>query len=305
VAATAVVSDSSIAIAIISYNTAPLLRRCLTSVVAYTRGPVLVIDNHSTDGSAELVRREFAEVPLKVEENRGYGAAANRAIDELQTRYVLLLNADTELTSGAAEALAAYLDEHTTVGIAGPRLVTAAGIFDPSAHAFPRPLALLLQESGVKRLLRIGHRNEWRARSADWILGAALMIRREAFRAVGGFDEGYFLYQEEVDLCHRLRQAGWDVHYAPVATVLHVGGASTSQGLAENFGHFVRSTRRFARLRLSAASAAGVRAVLAAVLAGRLARDAPQLLWVHQNERREQLRARTAAWLRGLAALRE
>ena len=298
-------NDSAAGVAIISYNTAPLLRRCLTSVVAHARGPILVVDNGSSDGSAELVRHEFPKIPLRVQENRGFGAAGNRAIAELQTRYVLLLNADTELTSGALDALVTYLDNHAMVGVAGPRLVTAAGIFDPSAHAFPRPLALLLQESGVKRLFRLGHRNEWRARSADWILGAALAIRREAFLAVRGFDEGYFLYQEEVDLCHRLGEAGWEIHYAPVATVLHVGGASTSQRPAENFGHFVRSTRRFARLRLSRGSAAGVRAVLAAVLAGRLARDASQLVWVHQNERREQLRTRTAAWLHGLAALRD
>ena len=298
-------SDSSMGVAIISYNTAPLLRRCLTSVVAHARGPALVVDNESSDGSAELVRQEFPRIALRVQENRGYGAAANRAIAELQTRYVLLLNADTELTSGTLEALVTYLDNHATVGMAGPRLVTAAGIFDPSAHAFPRPLALLLQESGLKRLFRLGHRNEWRARSADWILGAALVIRREAFRAVGGFDEGYFLYQEEVDLCYRLQEAGWEIHYAPVATVLHVGGASTSQRRAENFGHFVRSTQRFARLRLSPASAVGVRAVLAAVLAGRLARDAAQLAWVHDDEGRERLRGRTAAWRRGLVVLRE
>ena len=298
-------SDSSMGVAIISYNTAPLLRRCLASVVAHGRGPILVVDNGSSDGSAELVRHEFPRIPLRVQENRGYGAAANRALAELQTRYVLLLNADTELTSGASEALLSYLDHHATVGLAGPRLVTAAGIFDPSALAFPRPLALLLQESGVNRLFRLGHRNEWRARSADWILGAALVIRREAFLAVGGFDEGYFLYQEEVDLCHRLRGAGWEIHYAPVATVLHVGGASTSQRPAENFGHFVRSTQRFAQLRLSRASAVGVRAVLAAVLTGRLARDAAQLAWVHDKERRERLRRQTAAWRRGLLVLRE
>jgi len=218
---------------------------------------------------------------------------------------VLLLNADTQLTPGAVEALAAYLDDHPAAAMAGPRLVTATGTYEPSAHRFPTPLALLLQESGVRRLLGLGRRNEWHPRPVDWILGAALAIRREAFDAVGGFDETYFLYQEEVDLCFRLLAAGWETHYAPVATVLHVGGASTSQRAAETYGHFVRSTRRFARLRLSRSRAAGVRVVLAAVLAARLARDAAQLGWAHDRERRERLRGRTAAWLRGLAALRE
>jgi N-acetylglucosaminyl-diphospho-decaprenol L-rhamnosyltransferase len=295
-----------IGVAIVSYNTAPLLRRCLQSVVADTRGPVLVIDNRSPDGSAELVRREFPSVHLRAEEdNRGYGAAANLAVAQLGTRYVLLLNADTQLTPGAVEALAAYLDDHPAAAMAGPRLVTATGTYEPSAHRFPTPLALLLQESGVRRLLGLGRRNEWHPRPVDWILGAALAIRREAFDAVGGFDETYFLYQEEVDLCFRLLAAGWETHYAPVATVLHVGGASTSQRAAETYGHFVRSTRRFARLRLSRSRAAGVRVVLAAVLAARLARDAAQLGWAHDRERRQRLRGRTAAWLRGLAALRD
>ncbi len=293
-------------VAIVSYNTAPLLRRCLDSVVADTRGPVLVIDNRSTDGSPELVRREFPAVHLRAEtDNRGYGAAANLAVGELETRYVLLLNADTQLTLGAVEALTAYLDGHPAAALAGPRLATATGVYEPSAHRFPTPLALLLQESGIRRLLGLGRRNEWRSRPVDWVLGAALAIRRDAFEAVAGFDEGYFLYQEEVDLCHRLRAAGWETHYAPVATVLHVGGASTGQRAPETFGHYVRSTRRFARLRLPPSSAAGVRAVLAAVLAARLARDAAGLALVPDRQGRERLRGRTAAWRCGLAALRE
>jgi len=302
----AVVSEPAIGVAIVSYNTAALLRRCLESVVPDTRGPVLVVDNRSTDGSAELVGREFPSVRVRAEaENRGYGAAANLAVAELGTRYVLLLNADTELTPGTVEALAAYLDGHPTAAMAGPRIVTATGTYEPSAYRFPTPLPLLLYESGVRRTLGLGRRNEWRSRRVDWILGAVLAIRREAFDAVGGFDEAYFLYQEEVDLCYRLRAAGWEIHYAPVATVLHVGGASTSQRAAETFGQYVRSTQRFARLRLSRSRAAGVRVVLAAVLVARLAREAAQLAWARDRERREHLRRRIAAWRRGLAALRE
>jgi N-acetylglucosaminyl-diphospho-decaprenol L-rhamnosyltransferase len=298
------VSQVGIGVAIVSYNTAPLLRRCLESVVADTRGPVLVLDNKSTDGSGELVRREYPSVLLRIEQdNRGYGAGANIAIRELGTQHVLLLNADTQLTQGAVQALRTYLDEHPAVALAGPRLVTAAGTYEPSAHRFPTPLALLLQESGVRRFPGLARRKEWDARPVDWILGAALAIRREAFESVGGFDEGYFLYQEEVDLCFRLREAGWETHYAPVGTVLHVGGASTSQRAAETFEQFIRSTRRFARLRLSRSSAAGVRVVLAAVLTARLTRDVARLAWAFERGRRERLRRRIAAWRRGLAAL--
>jgi N-acetylglucosaminyl-diphospho-decaprenol L-rhamnosyltransferase len=299
-------SEPAIGVAIVNYNTAPLLRRCLTSVLADTTGPVVVVDNSSPDDSAELVRREFPGVRLLAEEdNRGYGAAANLAIGELDTRYVLLLNADTQLTPGTVGALAAYLDARPRVAMAGPRIVSVDGVHEPSARRFPTPMVLLLRESSIHRLLGGGRGKEWRPRSVDWVLGAALAVRREAFHVVGGFDEAYFLYQEEVDLCHRLRAAGWEIHYAPVATVVHLGGASTSQRAAETFGEFVRSTRRFARLRLSRSRAAGVRAVLAAVLVARLARESVHLASSRDRERRERIRGRIAAWRRGLAVLTE
>jgi N-acetylglucosaminyl-diphospho-decaprenol L-rhamnosyltransferase len=320
------VSEPAIGVAIVSYNTAPLLRRCLESVLADTTGPVLVVDNRSTDGSADLVRREFPSVRLRAEEgNRGYGAAANLAIGQLETRYVLLLNADTQLTPGTVEALAAYLDDHPAAAMAGPRIVNRGGTYEASAHRFPTPISLLLharwwpgpqsqpapdpsgdpQKSRLRQSLALPRPGEWRARQVDWILGAALAVRLEAFEAVRGFDEAYFLYQEEIDLCYRLRAAGWEIHYAPVATVLHVGGASTSQRAAETFGQFVRSTQRFARLRLSRPRAAGVSAVLAAVLVARLGLEAAQLAWARDRGRRERIRGRIAAWRRGLEVLRE
>jgi GT2 family glycosyltransferase len=313
-------------VAIVSYNTASLLQCCVRSVLADTTNPVLVVDNDSSDGSADLVRREFPTVQVRVEQsNRGYGAAANVAVAELGTPYVLLLNADTELTPGAVASLAAYLDEHPTVALAGPRIVNAAGTYEQSAHRFPTATSLLLharwwpgpqsssrvagnKQQADRRLGRLAmfrRRSEWHSRSVDWVLGAALAIRRDAFDGVNGFDEAYFLYQEEIDLCFRLRAAGWEVHYAPVATVLHVGGASTAQRAAETFGQFVRSTRRFARLRLSPGRAAGVRAVLGTVLITRLAIEAARLVGARDRERRARIRGRIAAWRRGLSVLRE
>jgi len=319
------VSDARMGVAIISYNTAALLRRCLQSVLTEATAPVLVVDNRSRDDSAELVRREFPSVRVRAEEeNHGYGGGANLALRELDTPYVLLLNADTELRPGAVGALTRYLDEHPHVAMAGPRIVNAAGAFERSAHPFPTPTSLLLHahwwpgpqarrpadspRRRKGRLLRwIGPSlgDEWRARPVDWILGAALAIRREAFQAVDGFDEAYFLYQEEIDLCFRLRAAGWETHYAPVATILHIGGASTSQAAADAFGHFVRSTQRFARLRLSPPRATGVRAVLATVLIGRLGLETLNLACARDGNRRERILGRMATWRRGLAVLSE
>jgi GT2 family glycosyltransferase len=311
-------------VAVVSYNTAALLRRCLHSIVADTNAPMLVVDNGS-DGSADIVRREFPTVRVRVEENRGYGAAANIAVTQLETPYVLLLNADTELTPRTLQALTRYLDQHPRVAIAGPRIVNAAGVYERSAHHFPTPTSLLLharwwpgpqsrpplapsgQPSWRRRVgsLLGSDRHEWRARRVDWVLGAALAIRQDAFTAVGGFDEAYFLYQEEIDLCYRLRAEGWEVHYAPTATVLHVGGASTSQRAIETFAQFVRSTQRFARLRFTRARAIGVQAVLGSVLLSRLALETARLASARDGTRRDRIRERAAAWRRGLAVLRE
>jgi GT2 family glycosyltransferase len=311
-------------VAVVSYNTAALLRRCLHSIVADTNAPMLVVDNGS-DGSADIVRREFPTVRVRVEENRGYGAAANIAVTQLETPYVLLLNADTELTPRTLQALTRYLDQHPRVAIAGPRIVNAAGVYERSAHHFPTPTSLLLharwwpgpqsrpplapsgQPSWRRRVgsLLGSDRHEWRARRVDWVLGAALAIRQDAFTAVGGFDEAYFLYQEEIDLCYRLRAEGWEVHYAPTATVLHVGGASTSQRAIETFAQFVRSTQRFARLRFTRARAIGVQAVLGSVLLTRLALETARLASARDGTRRDRIRERAAAWRRGLAVLRE
>ena len=293
-----------IGVAIVNYNAAWVLRRCLKSLADNAARPVVVIDNGSSDGSAELVRREFPDVDLRVEPNRGYGAGANLAVRLLATPYVLLLNPDTEVAPGTARALASYLEEHPYVAVAGPRLVNGEGVYEPSAHAFPTPISLLVQESGLSRRLGL-RRGEWQAGPADWVLGAAVAIRCAAFDAVGGFDEGYVLYQEEVDLCHRLRAVGWETHYAPVATVVHVGGVSTSRREAETFAQFVRSTQRFARLRLSRRRAVGVSVVLAAVLVARIARDTLQLALVRDRVRREKLRRRLARWLSGVSALRD
>jgi len=125
-------------VAVVSYNTAALLRRCLHSIVADTNAPMLVVDNGS-DGSADIVRREFPTVRVRVEENRGYGAAANIAVTQLETPYVLLLNADTELTPRTLQALTRYLDQHPRVAIAGPRIVNAPFSYSDIALA-PCPL---------------------------------------------------------------------------------------------------------------------------------------------------------------------
>jgi GT2 family glycosyltransferase len=249
------------AVAIVNYNTRDHLRACLATVTAAAPSTIVVIDNASSDGSSEMVRTEFPNVVLRANTtNLGYGSAANQAVAMCREPYVLLLNADTRLLPGALHALSTYLDKHPRAALAGPRLVNADGSLQPSCYPFPTPLVLLFQESGLERLLRhvplVGRRylRTWshsQPRSVPWVLGAALALRRVAFEAVGGFDPTFFLYNEEVDLCRRLQVLGWQIDFAPVASVAHVGGASTSLHRADMKVQYWRSTlqlyRRYCR----------------------------------------------------------
>jgi GT2 family glycosyltransferase len=199
----------------------------------------VVVDNASSDGSAEMVRAEYPWVMLHANKtNPGYGAAANQAIASCTAKYVLLLNSDTLLQPWALQALSVHLDLHPRAAVVGPRLVNVDGTLQASCYPFPGTFQWLLDNDTLDQLIRhvpiLQNRllRTWPhtcVRVVPWVKGAALAIRREAFKAVGGFDESFFMYFEETDLCSRLIAAGWQVHFAPVTTVMHVGGASTRQ----------------------------------------------------------------------------
>lgn len=250
----------SIAVVIINYNTCQELQACIGSIKPEDASEVVVVDNNSSDGSVEMVRSKYPWVTLLANKaNVGYGAAANQAIANSTARYVVLLNSDTRLQPGSLKALSHYLDQHPRAAIVGPRLEGSDGTLQASCYPFPTPLDTFLENSTCAvffgRLIRRyvpGIRGlYWRTWSHDsprivpWLKGAALAIRREAFNAVGGFDESFFLYFEDADLCCRMKNAGWQVHFAPVTTVVHVGGASTEQVRADMTAQLLHSTDLF------------------------------------------------------------
>ena len=221
-----------ISVVIVSYNSRELLHDCLASMEGEPFDQVIVIENASSDGSVEMVARDFPWVILiKSVKNDGYGAAANLAIASCSSKYVLLLNCDTLLQPGALQVLYNYLEQHIHVAIVGPALVKLDGTRQASCFTFPTPLQTLLKETSLSKI-RLNERSNSSpdsARSVSWVLGAALAIRRTAFESVGGFDQSFFMYYEEVDLCYRLNKSGWQTHFTPAATVTHIGGASTKQ----------------------------------------------------------------------------
>jgi GT2 family glycosyltransferase len=271
----------SITVIIINYNTCEELQGCLGSIKPEEASEVVVVDNNSSDDSIAMVKSKYPWVTLLANKtNVGYGAAANQAIATSTTRYVVLLNSDTLLQPGALKALSHYLAQHPRAAIVGPRLENSDGTVQASCYPFPTPLDTFLENSTVaiflgRRIRRYVpairglYLRTWphdSARIVPWVKGAALAIRREAFDAVGGFDESFFMYFEDADLCYRLRKVGWEVHFAPVTTVVHLGGASTDQYRASMAVQLLDSTDLFYQRHSSRLSIAVMNAIVKSLM---------------------------------------
>jgi GT2 family glycosyltransferase len=293
-------------IAIINHNTCAQLQACLTTVQHESTSDVVVVDNISTDGSVNMVRSKFPWVTLYANStNPGYGAAANHAIAACRAQYVLLLNSDTRLIPGTLEALTAYLDQHPRAAIVGPRLQNLDGSLQPSCYSFPTPFHVFLEETTLIRLIRVvpGLRNIFQrtwahheSRVVDWVLGAAIAVRRAAFNTVGGFDESFFLYAEEVDLAYRLRAAGWETHFTPVATVVHIGGVSTQQRRAEMAVQFYRSLSHFYVRHYSPWRLTQLVLIMKTIVLARWLRDTVRQHLTIENQQRTRASENLKAW---------
>ena len=233
----------------VSYNTRDLLGECLDTLFAGLErsgvsAQVWVVDNGSTDGSADMVRQRFPDVHLIAQdENLGFAAANNLALRRLALegkaapRHILFLNPDTRVVGDALGALVRFLDGTPQAGVAGARLVYGDGRFQHSAFAFPGLTQIFLDFFPLHRLLdsRLNGRYPRSLYEAgvpfavDHPLGAAFLVRREVWAQVGGFDERFFMYCEEIDLCRRIKGAGWGIYCVPRAEIVHLAGQSTSQ----------------------------------------------------------------------------
>jgi GT2 family glycosyltransferase len=230
----------AVSLIVVSFNTRDLLRACLDTVQRTARdvpSEIIVVDNASADGSADMVVREFPQVRLiRSPVNLGFGAANNRGFECARGRYVVLLNTDALLTPGALAQSVARMEADPTIALAGARLVGPDGAWQPSGRLFTSLTNDLLLLSGLaQRYARSRffgrYDRTWadprQPAEVDWVPGAYAIIRREALTRVGQFDEAFFLYYEEVDLCRRLKAAGYRIWYWPDVVVMHVGGASS------------------------------------------------------------------------------
>jgi hypothetical protein len=231
-----------ISVIIVSFNTESVLKKCLEHVGVATESldsEVIVVDNNSRDGSADMVAIEFPEIRLiRSSENLGFAAANNLAFRVARGRFLVLLNSDAFVSEDGIRLAFDHMQADPGVGAGGARLIGSDGSWQPSVRMFPSILNGILTFTGLaarypkSRFLGRADRT-WEdsgaAVDADWVPGAFTIIRKEALERTGGFDESFFLYYEEVDLCHRLRHMGYRVRYFPDVEVIHLGGESSKQ----------------------------------------------------------------------------
>ena len=228
-----------VSVVIVSWNTRHVLDEALASLYSIEHGveiEVIVVDNGSMDGSVEMVRERWPEVIVAaLPENVGFGAANNVGLKHASGDYVLLLNSDTKCLWTTIRGLVAELQADPTVGCVGARHINRDGSLQRSTNAFPTLLNDTLELSGLTRFplfqSALRPRFPWWSdhttrMNTGWVNGACMMLRRSAIDVTGGFDEAFFLYVEEVDLCYRIRQAGWRVIFTPTAEVVHLEGRS-------------------------------------------------------------------------------
>jgi GT2 family glycosyltransferase len=266
---------TDLSVSIVNTNSRELLLACLESLED-ADAEIVVLDNASEDGSVEAVRERFRDIRVIPQEFRaGFGANHNTVIRVTRGRYVYVLNEDTTADDWGLDRITAYLDAHPRVAALGPKLVYPDGRRQDSAWRFPSPLVSAL---GLLTLGKLGVKQSHGdlPLPVDWVMGAALVLRREALAQVGLFDEGFFLYSEEVDLQFRLRRAGWEVHYFPEVTVVHHESQFSAAVPERRVNEMWRSRHRYWRKHHSALGARAAALTTGVQYAARavLARDA-------------------------------
>ncbi|HYH54446.1 MAG TPA: glycosyltransferase family 2 protein [Solirubrobacterales bacterium] len=229
-------------VVVVSHGAEALLRRCLRSLAEHPISSgemrVTVVDSGSPDRTPDMVESEFPAVRLLRCGNIGFSAANNLALRESEAAAVLLLNPDTEVYAGTLDAALTRLRAEPRIGMVGVKLVTESGELDHACkRSFPTPLSALAHFTGIGRgedaggalgQYRATHLDDDEAGEIDAVNGAFMLCRAEAIREVGLLDEGYWLYMEDLDWCHRFWDAGWKVFYEPAGVALHVKGGSSA-----------------------------------------------------------------------------
>ena len=279
---------SRVAAIVVNYKALDHLLRCLQSLRAESVEEIIVVDNDSRDNAERAVAAADPDVVfIQTGANLGMGTGTNRGAAASVAELVLAVNPDVEVEPGAVKALVAALDSDPRIGIVGPRIDEPDGSLYPSARTFPSTvdaighafIGLVRPDNPFTRRYRMLDWDHERASDVDWVSGACFIARREMWNDIRGFDESYFMYAEDVDLCWRAHRAGWKVVYEPSARVIHAQGISTDQHPYRMILEHHRALLRFA-----ARSSKGIeRALLPLVALGLTVRT--PLAWLHRARR--------------------
>lgn len=229
-----------VSILVVNYNTCQLTLDCLQSVYASKtqyRYEVIVIDNHSSDGSVEAIRAAYPDIMLIAnEDNTGFAKANNQGMEVAGGRYILLLNSDTLVQPDTLDTMIQFMDTHPEMGASGCKVILPDGSLDKACkRGFPTPSASFYYAFGWSKRYpdnpkynqyQLGHLSPDDEYPVDVLVGAFMMVRRETIEQVGGLDETFFMYGEDIDWCYRIKQAGWGIYYYPRTYIVHIKGGS-------------------------------------------------------------------------------
>lgn len=230
-----------LSVLIVNYNTCRLTLDCLRSVFDSETDysfEVIVVDNASRDDSVQRITEQYPQVRMIAnQENTGFAKANNQALEVAAGRYILLLNSDTIVQPETLQTMVAFMDEHPKVGASGCKVILPDGSLDKACRrGFPTPSASFYYAFGFSKLFpdkprfnqyQLGYLDPNESYAIDCLVGAFMLVRRETLQQVGGLDETFFMYGEDVDWCYRIKQAGWDIWYHPATYIVHYKGASS------------------------------------------------------------------------------
>lgn len=290
-----------VSVIVVSWNTQDLLKQCLQQVESTIKASsyeIIVVDNASDDGSQAMVRQDFPAVRLiENTENAGFARANNQGIEVSRGRYVLLLNSDAFVEANTIDGMVSFMDARPEAGMAGCKLLYEDRTLQRSCYSFPSLLTEFYIAVQLDKLLPRSREfgkfmmTYWDfddVREVDAIMGAFMLVRREVIEQVGGFDESYFMYSEEIDWCYRIKQHGWRILYNPDVQAVHLWGGS-SQNLREaTLLRLYRSKVMYFRKHYGQLSARVLKLIIGF---GCLLRIGPGSLYYRSADQREKYRA--------------
>ena len=295
---------NDLGVVVVSYNTRDLLLECLASVKEAAAGRsfrLVVVDNASTDGSAEAAARQHPDaVLIRNPANYGFARACNQGMAAAGGRMILFLNSDARVSASALDAMIAAMESTPDAGVVGPQLVGGRGRLQNSAAAFPTLATELCNKALLRRLFPARHATRFAGggiRAVESVVGACMLVRREAVEQVGPLDEGYFFFLEETDWCLRMARRGWKTYVVPSARVVHLQGRSAEADPAAARIEYYRSRYRFFALHRSRVSRGALALVLPVRLAVEVAYSAAACVVTGFARPRERLRLRVRARL--------